>query len=85
MAFRGYDRTRGDLERLAWYLKELFTIAPPLDQSLDRVHLARDGYFQPVVRYSAKFIDVVKRAHRKHEDILTSFETLAAIEGDIAD
>jgi len=76
LAFRGHQKTRGDLRLLAWHLKELFTVAPPLDQSLDRIHLARDGYFQTVVRYPAKFIKVVNDAHRKDEDILTSFETL---------
>ncbi len=76
MACRGYDRTRGDWECLEWHLKALCTVVPPLEQSLDRIHLARDGYFQPVVYYPARFIDVVNLAHRKREDILTSFEVL---------
>jgi len=75
-AFRGYDRTRGDLEWLAWHLKELVTVAPPLDQSLDRVHLGREGNVDLIFRYPDRFREVVKRAQRDRKDILTSYVTL---------
>jgi hypothetical protein len=73
---RGMDQTIKDLKRLRWEAKEFFSGAPPVAQSQDRIHQGRDGFFVPIVRYPARFIDVIKRAHLEHDEILTDFETL---------
>jgi hypothetical protein len=76
LLLRGREKTRDDLKSLAWEVKEFLTISPTVGHSLARIDQGQDGYFVTIIRYPVRFTDIVKRAHRDHQQILTSFETL---------
>jgi hypothetical protein len=74
--WRGEERTHRDMIHVARRVQDALTIAPSLNESQGLIESGRAPVSEPVLRYSARFINLARRDHRQREDSLASFEAL---------
>lgn len=75
-ALRDHIRNADDARHAAWQASELLKPTPPIEDSEAKIHVARQGYFQPTLRYPQALITAVKQARLDGRDILADFAAL---------